>query len=346
MSGVIGMILAAGFGTRLQPLTLLRAKAAVPLAGRPVIRYALDLLANSGVQRAVVNLSHLAGTVREAVAGSRVEIAFSEEPEPLGTGGALRRAGELLDGRRVVVINGKIFYGGSLEPLFDLHEACKAEASLLLVPRPPDSPFTPVWVDASGRIRGFGARPDVAASVGEWTAAVFTGIQVIERGCLEVLPAGFSDLVRDLYVPLLESGARVAGLVSEAPWFEISTPRRYLEASVTLERRRVPGPPQGEVVEPPFRKAAEKADLELSDCVVWEGVQVPPGTAAERVIFAGGSGWPEGKRWREVILTPSGDLLRRLAERNDIPVHSCYIAWPLEGIRPLPPEELRRREHG
>ncbi|GAB4235728.1 MAG: hypothetical protein Kow00109_09110 [Acidobacteriota bacterium] len=340
MPDIVGMVLAAGWGTRLQPLTLLRAKAAVPLAGRPVISYALDLLREAGVDQVVVNVSHLAATVREAAAGAGLEIAFSEEPEPLGTGGALRRARDFLRGRRVVVINGKIFFGGRLEPLLGFHEATGSAATLVLVPRPPDSPFTPVWVDASGRIHGFGARPERNPAADRLTAAVFTGIQVIERSCLESLPEGFSDLVRDLYVPLLESGARVSGFLSTDAWFEISTPRRYLEASVALERRRGLAEPESGPAGSRTGGAAETLPG-LRECVVWEGVQVPPSAVAERTIFAGGAGWPETRRWKERILTPGGGWLERLAQRNDISVDPCYIAWPLDGIRPLSPEELQ-----
>src|ERR671932_1615364 len=105
------MILAAGYGTRLWPLTIDRAKPAIPFMGRPLVGYVAEYLARYGFREVVVNLHHRPESVREALGdGSRfgVRLRYVEEPEILGTSGALDNARALLEGETFIVINGKI----------------------------------------------------------------------------------------------------------------------------------------------------------------------------------------------------------------------------------------------
>src|SRR5918912_4433836 len=105
------MILAAGYGTRLWPLTADRTKPAIPFLGRPLVGYVAEYLARYGCREVVVNLHHRPESVREALGdGSRfgVRLEYVEEPEILGTSGALDNARALLEGETFIVINGKI----------------------------------------------------------------------------------------------------------------------------------------------------------------------------------------------------------------------------------------------
>ncbi|MGB8511041.1 MAG: nucleotidyltransferase family protein, partial [Pyrinomonadaceae bacterium] len=105
------MILAAGYGTRLWPLTIDRAKPAIPFMGRPLVGYVAEYLAAYGCRDVVVNLHHRPESVREALGdGSRfgVRLHYVEEPTILGTSGALDNARALLDGDTFIVINGKL----------------------------------------------------------------------------------------------------------------------------------------------------------------------------------------------------------------------------------------------
>ncbi|MEZ4291625.1 MAG: nucleotidyltransferase family protein [Myxococcota bacterium] len=119
------MILAAGLGTRLRPLSALRAKPALPVLGRPVISLLLELLARHGVREVLINLHHLPETIRSAVAGDcpdGIEVEWSEEPRPLGTGGGIRRAADFLRGSpECVVLAGDMLFDADLAALARTH---------------------------------------------------------------------------------------------------------------------------------------------------------------------------------------------------------------------------------
>lgn len=342
-----GMILAAGWGTRLQPLSLVRAKPAVPLAGRPLVHYAMDLLYNLGIREAVINLHHLADTVREAAHTHPLPVSFSEEETPLGTAGAVDRVRPHLEGKRLILINGKIYFGGGLSDALQFHLSTGAWVTLVLVPRAEVSPFTPVWLDESFRLRGFGRSesPPTDNTTGRVRAGVFTGIQIWEPEVLSFLSRGARDLIQDVYIPMLKAGAPVFGFWSSAPWYEASTPVRYLRASLEVTQLLKAG--LG------FPSGVEQSDLEpgakvgvgcrVRRCVLWKDAFLPDGSVAEQSVFSGGGPLPPAASWMQRIVTPRTPVLEELARRNDIPVESCYIAWPLEGIRPLTGSELSRR---
>ena len=102
-----GMILAAGLGTRLRPLTYFRAKAAIPFLNRPLISYSLELLRRAEIAEVMVNLHHLEDTVRVAAAGPGMRVTFSFEEEILGTAGCLRKVSDFLKEGTFIVANGK-----------------------------------------------------------------------------------------------------------------------------------------------------------------------------------------------------------------------------------------------
>ena len=125
------MILAAGYGTRLWPLTIDRAKPAIPFMGRPLVGYVAEYLARFRVKEIVVNLHHRPESVRDALGdGSRFGVRFHyiEEPTILGTGGALDNARGLLEADTFVVVNGKIATDINLEEALRTHERTGALA--------------------------------------------------------------------------------------------------------------------------------------------------------------------------------------------------------------------------
>ncbi|MCA1592233.1 MAG: nucleotidyltransferase family protein, partial [Acidobacteria bacterium] len=123
------MILAAGYGTRLWPLTIDRAKPAIPFMGRPLVGYVAEYLAGYGCDEVIVNLHHRPESVREALGdGSRfgVRLHYVEEPVILGTSGALDNARTLLEGGTFVVINGKLATDINLKEAFETHRRTDA----------------------------------------------------------------------------------------------------------------------------------------------------------------------------------------------------------------------------
>jgi NDP-sugar pyrophosphorylase family protein len=160
------MILAAGYGTRLWPLTIDRAKPAIPFMGRPLVGYVAEYVARFGCRDVVVNLHHQSESVRSALGdGSRfgVRLSYVEEPVILGTSGALDNARELLEDETFVVINGKIATDIDLGAALDTHRRTGAIATLVLMRNPRRERFSTV-LTRDGRIHSFGPFPKPLAS--------------------------------------------------------------------------------------------------------------------------------------------------------------------------------------
>lgn len=155
------MILAAGYGTRLWPLTIDRAKPAIPFMGRPLVGYVAEYLARYGFREVAVNLHHRPESVRAALGdGTRFGVRFQyvDEPTILGTGGALDNARAFLEGDAFVVVNGKIATDIDLDAALETHRRTRALATLVLRPNPSRERYSVVRV-RDGLIIGFGDYP-------------------------------------------------------------------------------------------------------------------------------------------------------------------------------------------
>ena len=290
------MILAAGYGTRLWPLTIDRAKPAIPFMGRPLVGYVAEYLGRHGFGDVVVNLHHRPESVRAALGdGSRfgVRLHYVEEPVILGTSGAIENARALLqDGDPFVVINGKLATDIDLAAALDTHRRARALATLVLRPNPARERYSVVHT-RDGLVTGFGGFP----GAGEGDAPLmFTGIQVFDPRVFEYIPRGvFSHSVTDVFLPAIERGDRLAAHVAEGAWHELSTVRRYLDTSVELMRAegRDVELGAGSVVEP---------GAEVSDSVLWENVTVGRGARVRRAVLGAGVSVPEGETYEEVAV--------------------------------------------
>src|SRR5256714_12357787 len=155
------MILAAGYGTRLWPLTIDRAKPAIPFMGRPLVGYVAEYLARFGFGEIAVNLHHRGESVRMALGdGERFGVRFHyvEEPLILGTGGALDNARALLDADTFVVVNGKIATDINLDAALETHRRARALATLVLRENVECERYSMIEV-RDGLITGFGGNP-------------------------------------------------------------------------------------------------------------------------------------------------------------------------------------------
>src|SRR5215207_10443349 len=152
------MILAAGYGTRLWPLTIDRAKPAIPFMGKPLVGYVAEYLARYGCDEVAVNLHHRPDSVRRALGdGSRfgVRLQYVEEPVILGTSGALDNTREFFEHETFVVVNGKIITDIDLNVALETHRNMNALATLVLLPNARRERFSVVETEA-GRVTGFG----------------------------------------------------------------------------------------------------------------------------------------------------------------------------------------------
>lgn len=321
------MILAAGLGTRMHPLTTLRAKPALPVRGQPVIATLLALLARHGVREVMINLHHRPESIVEAVErfgppGLRVE--YSREPVPLGTGGGIRRVREFLaESDPAIVIGGDMLLDVDLTAIAATHRQRRAHCTLLLRRDPRAEQFGTIGIDDRGRVRRIARRFDLG---GETRSGVFLGVRLFSPGAFGSLPtrAGtptppgvthrapefaqnepFEDL-SDWLAPALRAGSeRILGHLlepEEVVWEPVGTPSEYLAANLS--------PPALSYLPSLFASpeflpegtkgmgrsadvvlgegAAIGRDVKLERCVVWEGEQVPDGARAHGGVIAAG----------------------------------------------------------
>ncbi len=238
------VVLAAGLGTRLRPLTGTTPKPALPVAGVPVAGRTLALLARAGCETAAVNLHYLGDRLRAALGDSvaGMPLVYSEELEVQGTLGALWPLRDFCAAADVLlVINGDSLCRWPLARLLRAHRkarrAAGAAATLLLSRRADPAEFGGgVGVGDDGGIVTFDAEPHPAAP----RRRVFAGAHAIEPRFLEGLRQGPAGFVEDLYRPLLERGGHIAGVETGRPWHDLGTPGRYRRAVLELLFRHRP----------------------------------------------------------------------------------------------------------
>ena len=282
------MILAAGYGTRLWPLTVDRTKPAIPFLGQPLVGYVAEYLGGFGCNEVVVNLHHRPESVREALGdGSRfgVRLEYVEEESILGTSGALDNARHLLEGGTFFVVNGKIVTDINLAEALETHRRMEALATLVLLPNARRERFSRVET-RDGLVTRFGGMPAPAGGGGpegeEDMPLMFTGIQIFEPRIFDYIPRGvFSDSVIDVFPQAIARGERVVAHVAAGRWYELSTIPRYLEISLALLKDRGADVEVGEgsLVSP---------GAEVRDSVLWKNVRVEAGARVRRAVLGDG----------------------------------------------------------
>ena len=238
------MILAAGYGTRLAPLTDTRAKAVVPFLNRPLLDYSLDWLGRCGFREVVVNLHHLPETVcrlyRDDTDTFGLQVHFSIEDRILGTAGGPRRVVDRL-GDRALIVNGDVATTRSPGVLWRHHQESGALATMALHAGSRAQDYPGIHIDESGavvHIPGIGPRPEAPPDAAGSPAGCFTGIHIVDREVIELAPEGvFCGMVDPLYGSLLEDGLPLHGTVVSGSWYELGTPQRYVECQIEALRR-------------------------------------------------------------------------------------------------------------
>ena len=282
------MILAAGYGTRLWPLTGGPAKPAVPIMGRPLIGYVAEYLSRHGCREVVVNLHHQPESVRAALGdGSRygVRACYVEEPEILGTSGALDNArrvlGEDFFAETFVVINGKIVTDIDLAAALRAHREQNALATLVLRVNSERERYSVVETER-GLIKSFNGFPDPVQDEGAAAPLMFTGIQILEPRVFDYIPPKvFSHSTTDVYPKAIAAGEKVVAHVSDGMWHELSTIKRYLETNLHLMARA------GKRVELCSQAIVEDG-ADVNEAVLWEGAYIEKGARVRRAVLGAG----------------------------------------------------------
>lgn len=278
------LILTAGLATRLQPLSSVRAKAALPVAGTPLVTRLLRWLHDAGIRRVVLNLHHRADSItRIAGDGSRegLEVRYSWETEILGSAGGPARAIPLLESDRFLIVNGDTLADVDLQALTAQHVDTNASVTMAVVDGRPE--YNGVMAEPNGIVRGFGREPG---------AFHFIGIQAVNAAALAgVNPDVRSETVHGIY-PLLMAGRPEALRIfhTRAEFFDIGSPRDYLETALTIARRE--GRPIDRGTD-----CAIAADARLTDTILWDRVTVGAGAALTSCIVADDVTVPPGARY-------------------------------------------------
>jgi mannose-1-phosphate guanylyltransferase len=215
------MILAAGFGTRLRPYTLLRPKPLFPVLNRPLLLLTIERLRKAGFTSIIVNAHHLAEQIKTAVAGIP-GVTLQEEEIELGTGGGLRRALPLLKDEPVLVVNGDIYHTVDYQHVFEEHSRSGADVTLVMHDCPR---YNKVQVDSGQKIVSF-SEDIIPGSL----LLAFTGIHVINPRVLAAIPPDIFSNIIDRYRQLLQEKGNIRALkAADHYWTDIGTPADYLD---------------------------------------------------------------------------------------------------------------------
>jgi mannose-1-phosphate guanylyltransferase len=309
------MVLAAGLGTRLRPLTDRLAKPLLPILGRPLLGTILDRLIAAGAGAIAVNTHHRAEDVRELVTGSEhaPRVTLFHEPEILGTGGGPANArGLLAEGDRFLLHNGDVLCDADLGALIADHRASGAAGTLLLTDWPE---VNTVVTDPEGRVlrigRG-GAPPAI-----EVRRLTYTGIAVFERGFLDYVPEGPSSLVDALRRAMAEQPGSVRGF---APggflWSDLGTLTRYLDAHRGLLGGRRSGETGGARVHLAEASAIDAGARVEGFAVLGHRARIESGARVRDVVLLDGATVPEGTAVARAVIGPDWSVTEEENERE------------------------------
>ncbi len=315
-----GMILAAGLGTRLRPLTLERAKPAIPLLGEPLIHRLVRRLMGCGVSQFRVNLHHLPDTIEKVFDSNdqRLPVSFSYEPEILGTAGGLKANESFFDEGTFLMANGDIVMEFPLEEALAFHKSREALATLILFRQEEPCRYFPVRIDGEGRLHNFKGVESPAGKALS-TSYVFTGIHILEPRLFDYIPIGcFYEITDQVYPAALANGERILGFPVDGYWNDVGAPCRYLEAQRYLFERSAIGLPVHVAADALVEKGAMlgayvsacagavvEAGAFVEDSVLWEGARVEKGARVSGCIL--GSGVSVRSRCINRIVTRNGE---------------------------------------
>jgi len=344
------VILAAGFGTRLLPLSLDTPKPMMPLWGKPVLGHILDLLARWGVEDVLINLHHQPESIcdyvrRRPAAGPRIALSF--EPDIMGTGGALRRAAWFLDKHPFWMINADIAADLDPRPLFAAFQCRKVLAALWL-----NSERGPRTVEMAGnRITNFlSSRPGTA---GTYT---FCGLQMLSPHILKYLPLqGFSTIVQAYRLARADAWQIAGVCMAHSYWTDIGTPESYLQAHREILEASVARKPGGGLLAPDrlgamqswrrrirfngFLSAGSNVTIakgaRIADAVIWDNARIASDAVVTRAVI--GNGCEVHGRVPRMAVRPAFSTATS-ANKADIPLALALqsLRWPPDKTTVMP----------
>jgi NDP-sugar pyrophosphorylase family protein len=324
------ILLAGGKGTRLRPLTVHTPKPIVPIFNRPFLYYQIDLLRQVGeIDEAILSLNYQPRRIEEIFGegeGLGLRLRYVVEPFPLGTGGAIRYAGDQLT-ESVVVFNGDVLTQVDLAAVLRLHRERKAKATIVLTPVENPRAYGLVETDREGNIQRFLEKP----GEDEITCnTINAGIYVLEPETFDRIPKDTAwSIERSFFPSLIERGETFVAYINDGYWIDIGTPAKYMQVHRDIM--------DGRYAAPPFAGTAQKAwvadSARLEDgaelhgpCFVDEGVVMKPGARVLPYSVIGRhTHVDEGAVVEGAIVWPNGWIGREAFVRNSILGRNCHI---------------------
>lgn len=282
------LVLAAGLATRLRPLSRVRAKAALPVAGQTLVQRIIAWLSAAGIRDLVINLHHLPHTITRIVGDGAqlgVRVRYSWETPVLGSAGGPRHALSLLDAQQFLIVNGDTLTDVDPAAVMAAHERSGALVTMAVVPNTEPDKYGGVLVDAEGGVTGFTRKGS------EHRSFHFVGVQAAQAQAFAGLPDHTPcESVNALYPDLMRARPGcIRAHVCQAAFLDIGTAADYVETSLSLAQR------EGHALE--------------RENILWDDVVVEPGARLRRCVVTDGVRVPADADWHNVtVRLAAGEL--------------------------------------
>ncbi len=316
------LVLTAGLGTRLEPLTYSRAKAAVPVNGHTLARRVIRWLVSEGIRDLVLNLHHQPASITASVGdgsdlGARVR--YSWENPVLGSAGGPRHALPLLmaviqpdpgsrttDPGRFLIVNGDTLTNVNLDDMLSTHVASRAAVTMALIPNPRPDKYGGVVVSDQRWVTGF------TRTGSPHPTYHFVGVQIAEARAFETVSDGVaSETVNGIYPRMIAADPHSIGaFVCDAAFRDIGTPADYLETSLSLARSEGDHLANG-------RNVDIHPTASVVRTAVWDDVRIGGGAELHECIVCDGAVVPAGARYQRCAIVPAAGRAPKAKQRID-----------------------------
>ncbi|HMF96631.1 MAG TPA: sugar phosphate nucleotidyltransferase [Vicinamibacterales bacterium] len=296
------LVLTAGLGTRLRPLTEVRAKPAIPVAGEPMIRRIIRTLAAQGITDLVLNLHHLPSTLTSVVGDGGdlgAAVRYSWEPVILGSAGGPRLARPIVGAASFWIINGDTLTDVSCAALAERHAASGARVTLALVRNREYERYGGVHLDGDGRVTRFTRRGP--SSEGSYH---YIGVQLVDGGVFDaVQPGEAASSIGGVYDALIASDpGAVRGFVCDAAFFDVGTVDDYRRTDDAF-RGIAAGDPTPSI----GRDTTIDPSARVTRSILWDDVRVGAGATLDECIVTDAVTVPAGGGYTRSVLLRGDD---------------------------------------
>jgi len=325
-------ILAGGKGARLRPLVLHTPKPIVPLANIPFLFFQIDHIKRAEITEIILSLSYQPRKITDIFGDGMkygVTMRYTHEDLPLGTAGALKAAGNLIDDT-TIVLNGDVLTDIDLLEVLEYHRAKKAEATIATTRVMNPAGYGLIESDSRGRVVRFTEKPAEDDVMGD---TINAGIYILEPSVLDRIPSdGPQSLERELFPTMVQEGAKVYSFLSKGYWQDIGSPEKYLEATfgIISGRTKLPGYPQKACPPNNWEKQQVSIDsFSIMDgkCIIKKGVAIENSVLGEGCRIEEGALIKDSVIWSGTRILPYARLERAIVGRQ------CHIG---EGARLRP----------